>query len=203
MTRTELPDNFYEQIKRCLHRRVGRELRLACRVLDLGCGSCDLAGYLANTYCQRVTGVDISSNGFPQRQGRARQGRVRCIEKDAAHLDFIDDASVDAVVMIWALHEMTHPEEILGEVRRVLQPGGEVLVVEFPRDSLAQRLWDEDYFRPEELKQLLILAGLCDVRIRLIEQQQLMWAKGFRPPEAGRAGAKPFRKRKRSNSQKA
>ena len=57
----------YEKIKPRLHRRIGRELRLAHRVLDLGCGSCELVRYLADAYEQQVTGVDISSGSFLRR----------------------------------------------------------------------------------------------------------------------------------------
>ncbi len=32
------------------------------------------------------------------------------------------------------------------EAKRVLRLGGEVLIVDFPRCSLAQRLWNEDYY---------------------------------------------------------
>ena len=64
MTNT-IPNNFYERIKPRLHRRIGREVRLARRVLDLGCGSCDLVQYLAGTYGQEIAGVDISDGSFP------------------------------------------------------------------------------------------------------------------------------------------
>ena len=32
--------NFYEKIKPRLEKRIGREVRLAKRILDLGCGVC-------------------------------------------------------------------------------------------------------------------------------------------------------------------
>ena len=185
VSQSELSDDFYERIKPRLHRRIGRELRLAGRILDIGCGSCDLARYLAETYCQRVTGVDILSNSFPKRRGHSRRGRVRCIQKDAAHLDFVDDRSVDAVVMMWALHEMGHPQAILDEAHRVLRPGGEILIVDFPKGSLAQKLWNEDYYPPHEVERLLKKAEFEDVKVRLVHQKQVIWAHGYQPPAAG------------------
>ena len=174
--------NVYEEIKPSLHRRIGKELRLARRVLDVGCGSCDLVRYLADTYQQQVTGVDIGSGSFPRRRVSRNGVRFRCIRRDAARLAFVADCSVDAVVMMWALHEMDHPDSILAEARRVLRPGGEVLIVDFPRGSLAQKLWNEDYYRPEEVKRLLVDAGFADIQTRLIEQQQVLWARGYQPP---------------------
>jgi len=56
MVRGTLSHEFYERIKPRLHQRIGRELRLAGQVLDLGCGACELVRYLAHTYSQHVTG---------------------------------------------------------------------------------------------------------------------------------------------------
>ena len=42
-----LGEDFYKRMKPRLHKRIGRELRLARHVLDFGCGSCDLVRYLA------------------------------------------------------------------------------------------------------------------------------------------------------------
>jgi len=172
--------DFYERIKPRLHKRIGRELRLARCVLDLGCGSCELVRYLAGTYHQRVTGVDISSESFPKGRDLQDGVRIRCIRKDAAYLEFMSDKSVDAVVIMWALHEMKHPRRILQEANRILRPGGEILVVDFPRGSLAGQLWHEKYYTPEEIKELLAKAGFDEIRARLINRQQIIWAKGFR-----------------------
>lgn len=177
----QLPDNFYEQIKPRLHERVGREVRLARRVLDLGCGSCDLVRYLADAYGQEVTGVDISPGSFPSRRQTPDGSRFHCLKRDAASMSFASDGSADAVVAMWALHEMKKPEAILQETRRVLRPGGEIFIIDFPKDSLAQRLWNEDYYRPNEVKALLQEAGFEKVQVRLIEHEQVMWARGYRP----------------------
>ena len=176
-----LSDDFYDRLKPDLHKRIGRELRLARRVLDLGCGSCDLVRYLAETYRQEVIGVDISSGRFPGKR-RPREGiRFRCFRRDAEQLGFADDGSVDAVVIKWALHEVKRPEAVLAETRRVLRPGGELLIVDFPKDSLAQRLWNEDYFHPDEVKSLLRKTEFSDIRVRLIEHGQVLWARADRP----------------------
>jgi ubiquinone/menaquinone biosynthesis C-methylase UbiE len=178
-----LPDNFYEQIKSRLHTRVGREVRLAHRVLDIGCGSCDLVRYLASAYCQDVTGVDISAGGFPSQRRAPDGSRYHCLRRDAASMRFAEDGSADAVVTMWALHEMNNPTAILRETRRVLRPGGEILVIDFPKGSLAQRLWNENYYRPKEIKMLLREAEFEKVQVRLIEHEQVMLARGWKPAQ--------------------
>ena len=181
MIQNVLKDDFYDKIKSRLHRRIGRELRLAGRILDLGCGACNLVEYLARTYHQRVIGVDISSGSFPKHRHVSDGQRFRCIRKNAAHLSFVKDASMDAVVSMWAFHEMGQPIAVLAEIHRILRPGGELLVVDFPKNSLAQKLWNEKYYRPEEVEMLLTEAGFKGVRSRLIEQEQIIWARGFGP----------------------
>ncbi|MDY6914138.1 MAG: class I SAM-dependent methyltransferase [Planctomycetota bacterium] len=178
----KLSDDFYEKIKSRLHQRIGRELRLAGRILDLGCGACDLVQYLARAYRQKVTGIDISDHTFPKRRHTSDGRRFQCIRKNAKQLSFVKSASVDAVVSMWAFHEMEHPETILAEARRSLRPGGELLIVDFPKNSLAQKLWDERYYQPEELGRLLKKIEFKAIRVRLIEQKQIIWARGFRPP---------------------
>lgn len=182
---TSIPDSFYEQIKPRLHRRIGREVRLAHRVLDLGCGSCDLVRYLAESYGQEVTGVDISDGSFPSRRHTSDGSHYHCVKRDATHLGFAKDESADAVVSMWALHEMAKSGAIIQEAHRVLRPGGKIFIIDFPRDSLAQRLWNEDYYRPDEIEALLRKAGFEQARGRLIERGQVMWVRGYRPPLAG------------------
>jgi len=183
-TKPSIPDNFYDTAKPRLYARIGRELRLARNVIDLGCGSCELVRHLAATYEQKVTGVDIASAAFPARR---RGVRFRCLEADAARLEFAADRSADAVVTMWALHEMSSPLTVLTEAYRALRPGGELLIVDFPRNSLAQKLWNENYYRPEQVRRLLEKAGFADIRIRVIERSQVLWATSHRPalaPEA-------------------
>jgi len=183
MKSNKLPKDFYEKIKPRLERRIGRELRLAYRILDLGCGSCGLAQFLRRRYRQRVTGVDISDSSFPRHDAPSqKRNPLRCIKADAAHLDFVRDGAVDAVVSMWALHEMKDAEGILHEVWRVLRPGGRILILDFPRGSLAQRLWNEEYYRTEEIHDILQQAGFEEVRARTIERGQVIWATGLRPP---------------------
>ena len=179
METSKLTENFYDKIKPQLHECIGRELRGAKRVLDLGCGDCELVRYLADTYGQQVTGIDVSDESFPDYQEIAKAGRnVRCIRKDAANLEFLC-GTVDAVIIMWALHEMKNSRAILQEAHRVLRPGGKILIVEFPRNSLAQKLWNENYYTIKELTGFLRKAGFEDIRAKRIEHKQILWAMGF------------------------
>jgi len=181
MSPAKLSDNFYDKIKPRLYQRLGRELRLAYRVLDLGCGACELALYLSETYGQKVTGVDVSADSFPNDRNITKNTRrIRCIRKDATRLTFIRNETIDAAIIFWALHEMKNSQAILQEAHRVLRPGGEIVVIEFPRNSLAQKLWNENYYTSRELTSSLRKAGFKDIRAERIEHKQILWVNGYR-----------------------
>jgi len=188
-----LSEKFYDRIKPRLIKRIGRDIRLAHRIVDLGCGNCGLADYLAHTYAQEVTGVDISGKDFPKRRTKPRgAGKMRCVKADAGRLDFLENSSIDAVVSFWALHEMPRSEAVLREARRVLRPGGQILVVEFPRGSLAGKLWNENYFTPEQITRMLDDAGFVRVKCKEIERSQILWISGQKkanPPRNAAADA--------------
>jgi len=176
----ELNDNFYEDIKPRLYQRVVGELHSANHVLDIGCGNCELAGYLSKTYGQKVTGIDISSESFPDKEKINKDWPlVRCVRRSASRLDFIQDEAIDAVVMFWSLHEMNNPKTVLQQVYHVLKPGGKVLIVEFPNKSLAQKLWNEKYFSKQQLMKYLDDTGFENIQARLIENKQILWVSGY------------------------
>jgi ubiquinone/menaquinone biosynthesis C-methylase UbiE len=180
MRRSSLPENFYEKIKPRLHERAGRELRVAHRVLDIACGNCRLGAFLRKAYRQRVTGIDIRQDRFPKRSSRKSRSPFRCIKADGTRLTFLADRSADAAVMMWALHEMNDPLGVLREAHRVLRPGGKILIIEFPRGSLASRLWKEKYFTPLQIERMLKEAGFREMRSRTVERGQVLWTVGYR-----------------------
>jgi len=84
---------------------------------------------------------------------------------------------------MWAMHEMEHPESILSEAYRIIRPGGKILAIDFPRGSLAQRIWNEDYYRLNEMVRILSDAGFDQVRARLIEKDQIAWVRSWKRPK--------------------
>ncbi len=98
------------------------------RILDLATGSGDLALRLEKWNPQAtVTGADFS----PEMLARAKaKGLRNLVLADALHLPF-DDASFDAVTVAYGLRNMASWPDALREMRRVLRPGGHVLVLDF------------------------------------------------------------------------
>jgi ubiquinone/menaquinone biosynthesis C-methylase UbiE len=110
-------------------------------VLEVGCGTGTLTLALADALpAAEVTGLD----GDPEALGIARakagaQTRVRWLEGMAQGLPFAD-AAFDRVVVSLVLHHLVPAvkRQALGEIRRVLRPGGRLHVADFgaPGDPL-------------------------------------------------------------------
>jgi ubiquinone/menaquinone biosynthesis C-methylase UbiE len=103
------------------------------RVLDLGCGSGDIALELLRRGAD-VTGVDISRGMVELARARVElfepghADRATFAVADAAATG-LDDASFDLVVGKWLLHHVD-VERAAAEVGRLLAPGGRGLFVE-------------------------------------------------------------------------
>lgn len=176
----QIPDDFYRRIEARVRSRIVRELRSARRIVDIGCGDCELARLLEQSGTDRdVIGIDVSDAAFPKAHSLGK--RLRCIKADARRLAFPRSAEVDAVVLLHSLHELAAPMACLRQARRLLGPGGEILVVDFPKGSLAQRLWNEDYYTTGEVAAMLKRAGFAGIRATRTERRQLTWARAFKP----------------------
>lgn len=106
------------------------------QVLDIAGGTGDLSKAFARRVgpTGRVVHTDIN-------EAMLREGRNRLLDEglvlptmvcDAEKLPFADN-SFDLVSVAFGLRNMTHKDQALSEMRRVLKPGGKLLVLEFSR----------------------------------------------------------------------
>ena len=111
-------------------------LREGHQVLDIAGGTGDLSLAFAKKVgaTGRVVHTDIN-------EAMLRVGRNRLLDAgvalptlvcDAEHLPF-PDAHFDVVSVAFGLRNMTHKDDALAEMCRVLKPGGKLLVLEFSR----------------------------------------------------------------------
>ncbi len=101
------------------------------RILELGCGSGELAVWLALQGAE-VDGVDISDESIRIANTRASENGVsdRAVFASVGGEDLpFADGTFDAVVICVALHHMDVPKT-LREISRVLKPGGCFVAIE-------------------------------------------------------------------------
>ena len=135
------------------------------RLLDLGGGTGHLARLLAERLDCCVTVLDQTHAML--RYAEVMPG-VEPVLGDAAAMPF-DDATFNAVLVSDALHHFVEPAVALGEMTRVVRPGGGVLVLEIdPRRRGArtvariERLVGEpaNFLTPRELERLMKSVGV-------------------------------------------
>jgi demethylmenaquinone methyltransferase/2-methoxy-6-polyprenyl-1,4-benzoquinol methylase len=111
----------------------------ALRVLDVATGTGEIAfELLRSPRVAEVVGVDPAAQMLAvaerKAKGLPRGGAARFQQMDAIELAF-DDGSFDVVTVAFGVRNMTDPIAALRELRRVLRPGGRLLVLEFSLPS--------------------------------------------------------------------
>lgn len=114
-------------IEGCAQEFIDRlELSTGTRVLDVACGSGNLAVPAAHKGAD-VTGVDIAPNLIEQARQRARSEglSIKFDEGDAEQLPY-ENASFDAVVTMFGAMFAPRPELVASELIRVCKPSGRI-----------------------------------------------------------------------------
>ena len=132
-------------------RRVVREalaLRPGERVLDVGSGPGLLAQEMAVAVGAggRVQGVDVSASMLAiagRRRGEPGAAPIALAEADATALPFAD-RSFDVVVSTQVYEYVADIPAALAEARRVLAPGGRLLILDTDWDSVVWRSDDDE-----------------------------------------------------------
>lgn len=102
-------------------------------ILDFGCGNGSMLFYCALRGSERHLGIDISSEGImlAKRRKELMPGAEFDFRTgDVSSLATIETASIDAVILANIIDNLfpADAEKLLEHVRRILRPGGKVLV---------------------------------------------------------------------------
>jgi demethylmenaquinone methyltransferase/2-methoxy-6-polyprenyl-1,4-benzoquinol methylase len=111
----------------------------ALNVLDVATGTADLALALAKGIPgSKVVGVDISSGMLEVGRSKVRakdlEGRVRLDLGDGEQLPY-EESSFGAVTVAFGVRNFENLEQGLRDMRRVLEPGGTLAVLEFSQPT--------------------------------------------------------------------
>jgi demethylmenaquinone methyltransferase/2-methoxy-6-polyprenyl-1,4-benzoquinol methylase len=123
------------------------ELRAGDRVVDVACGTGDLAIRFARAGKEgkQVIGIDFTYEMLPI--ARRKTGKIAWLNGDALALP-LADACCDVVSIAFGIRNVADPAAACREFRRVLRPGGRLIILEFSLPSLAPlRAMYNFYFR--------------------------------------------------------
>lgn len=178
--------------KRATVRRLG--LKPGDRVLDVCGGTADLALLAASRIGPDGRAVVCDLNRPMMDFGRAKSGRtgadglVTFVQGDAEALPF-PEASFDAVTVGFGLRNLVDLDRGLGEIGRVLKPGGRFAGLEF---TLPRRPWQRSLYSFYSYRIMLplsrILAGTDGPFRYLVESIRVFAEAGDIPGGLGRAG---------------
>jgi len=100
--------------------------------LDLCAGTMDVAAALARTegFSGRVMAADFAEPMLRAGRGKAPSGTASPIVADALCLP-LGDASIAGAIIAFGARNLAELDEGLREVRRVIRPGGRLVVLEF------------------------------------------------------------------------
>ncbi len=115
--------------------------------LDVACGTGDLSQAIAKAGAAKVIGLDFTFEmleiarhkvgGLPT---TSNPDRITYIQGDAQQLP-LADGSTDVVTIAFGIRNVLDPARAIREFRRVLRPGGRLVILEFAEPRLAPVRW--------------------------------------------------------------
>lgn len=127
---------FLEELARC---QTDREDPFD--ILDVGCGTGTFAAMLSGSNLRTgcIVGLDYVMEMCRRAQDKASSlasdQRVRFLYGDSEHLPF-EDGSFDIVTCANSFHHYPHQQAVVREMRRVLRPGGRLMIIDGFRDNV-------------------------------------------------------------------
>jgi demethylmenaquinone methyltransferase/2-methoxy-6-polyprenyl-1,4-benzoquinol methylase len=123
------------------------KLESGSMMLDVATGTAEVAIEICRRHSQaRVIGVDFSPGmvavGRKKIKARGLESRIHLLVADGRRLP-VQSASFDGMTMAFGIRNIKERGIVLGEARRVLKKGGQLLIMEFdrPERSLPGRLY--------------------------------------------------------------
>jgi len=162
---------FAANLRGELAERIVPRVSPPAKVLDVGCGN--------GTFLEAATAAGFAARGLEVSDAGVARCRERGLDAQVGELADIEAGCFDLVTFWDVLEHVPDPQALLLEARRVLRPGGWVLVkspwvsdralgvsARIPRlvPSLLQAPKHRHYFRPRSLEAALRAAGFAHLQ---------------------------------------
>jgi demethylmenaquinone methyltransferase/2-methoxy-6-polyprenyl-1,4-benzoquinol methylase len=133
------------------------------RIVDVACGTGDLslrfAHSIANCANSQVVGIDFTLEMLPIARQKSTDVPILWLNGDALCLP-LPDACADVVSIAFGIRNVADPAAACREFRRVLRPGGRLIILEFslPTNPLLRSLYNF-YFRKVLPRTATLISG--------------------------------------------
>ncbi len=164
----------------------GRSWKALCEMLlrllppleiaDLGAGEATMALLLAQS-ARRVIAIDNSEKMVEYGRGLAQRNGVANLDYRLGDMEALPlrDGEVELALMHQTLHHTLHPAAALSEARRVLKPGGRIVILDLLRHEYeaARALYADVWlgFSQVELLQMLRQAGFGGESVSIVDRE--------------------------------
>ena len=110
------------------------------KVLDIGCGTGELAKKLTSRFKKAVVhGVDISETMINKANAKKMKKAAKFKVGDVERLPYGDN-TFDVLTCSHSFHHYPNKERAISEMHRVLKPNGRLMIIDGSRDSLLGRI---------------------------------------------------------------
>ena len=146
-------------------------------IADLGAGEGTIALLLAQR-AERVIAVDSSPKMVEYGTGVARSNGVKNLEYRLGDLEElpIKSGKVDLALLHQSLHHAMHPQKAIEEARRILRPGGRIIILDLVKHGFeeARELYADVWlgFSQIELIELLRKAHFEDIEVSVVHREE-------------------------------
>jgi ubiquinone/menaquinone biosynthesis C-methylase UbiE/DNA-binding transcriptional ArsR family regulator len=145
-------------------------------IADLGAGEGAFALLLAQR-ATKVIAVDTSAKMIEVGREQALRHGVKNVEYRLGDMEElpIEDGAVDLVFFSQSLHHALHPERAVHEARRILAPGGRIVILDLIKHRFeeAREMYADEWlgFSETELEAMLEKAGFCNVQTSVVHKE--------------------------------
>lgn len=145
-------------------------------IADLGAGEGIFSQLLARRG-MRVIAVDNSEKMVEHGSAQARESGLFNLIYRLGDLESlpVETASVDAAVLSQALHHAQHPERAVAEARRIVKPGGRIVIADLLKHGFeeAREMYADLWlgFSEVELRRFLCQAGFREVETKIVHRE--------------------------------
>ena len=138
------------------------------RILDVGCGDAGLLIKIAKR--NKSAELNCVDSEVEYARSNIEKGgyshRIKCVDAKAERIPF-KSHSFDFIYSLRSLHEFYDPVKVLGKIKRLLIPSGDIMIIDWKRGANTGVI--ERYYAEGEIKEFMKQAGYNVDNIKIEE----------------------------------